>query len=247
MSEIKQYLKHPILVNPTSWIKSRPIEHASKLYFKDFYKPELLENNPYAKGLVDTKADGMTNRYPIGSLIRLTASMTAGQDNTYQVFPIFKNAITSDKYYFTSHYMTNDEFYIKTIVVDQGYRNAPKFLPRKISSRHQGSFNSEFVPNFIELLEKNYEDGIDEMLNNIEDTNTTNFGIDEPKMILRKEGPLVNIEDVSTIINITKLCDKFTSTSDEIVLSYVSHSELCELILRYLTFKFESRETKSSL
>ncbi|KAK6465163.1 hypothetical protein DFJ63DRAFT_9133 [Scheffersomyces coipomensis] len=235
----KTYLKHPVLVNPTKWIRSPKI-HESNLYLTGFYNSKSLENNPFAKALIDTKADGLGTRFPVGSMIHLTADTPPDkrESSNYWIMPIINHSISLDKYFFTSHYMINNEVYVNEMI-RQGKKVSTRFLPRKIIHRN-GKLRGEiiFMPGFSDVVKQRYEQDIIRLLSI--QTASAQSKKQNAGLTLTKQGPSVKVVGSDVIINIKKLSPYFDFEEEELFIPYEQNNELCELIIYYLNYKLDS-------
>ena len=95
---------HPILVNPTRWLRG-PKKHAAALYQNGYYPS--LDNNPFALALARLDANSPSSTLPIGNGIPLTVTQ---QDNHHVLTPTLNDTAEP------SRLIVNSARYIKLIV-----------------------------------------------------------------------------------------------------------------------------------
>ncbi|KAK6454657.1 uncharacterized protein RJT20DRAFT_516 [Scheffersomyces xylosifermentans] len=243
----KAYYKHPIWTNPVQWLKGRK-QHAHGLYQTGYYETAELGANPFAKALLETRADGSTLRFPQENLIKLSterAALSYDEDTRsstepprrstgpFWIFPIINNSITSDQAYFNANHIVNNRKYIDATLRDG--KSSKRFFPRKVefSSGSDLRRSAEFIPDFIDVVENSYVENINKYLKELKNEQDTN----SMGLILRQEGPIMSFRNGTPVVNITLLSDSFKIEAPETFISYKKNAELCKLIILLLDFK----------
>lgn len=62
---------HPLLRNPTKWLRGVNKRHSDKLYSEKFYNVAKLKENPFAQLLLHTRKDISGYRFPTGNMVQI--------------------------------------------------------------------------------------------------------------------------------------------------------------------------------
>lgn len=200
---------HPILVNPTRWLRG-PKKHAAALYQNGYYPS--LDNNPFALALARLDANSPSSTLPIGNGIPLTVTQ---QDNHHVLTPTLNDTAEP------SRLIVNSARYIK-LIVDRP-KAIQKLVPLQFiqqckSSKAKVSMNRDMV----DVIDKMYRQRIEELLEDVGNESG------ESGIILKPMDVPVRIEGSTTYVN-----NIFTTHPKFI--NY-THRELSQLILAYTDF-----------
>ncbi|CAX43286.1 conserved hypothetical protein [Candida dubliniensis CD36] len=200
--------KHPILVNPTRWLRG-PKKHAKPLYQSGYYPS--LKSNPFAAALSRLDANSPSSTLPIGNGIPLTVSHRA--DNTYVLTPNIHETPTQP-----SRLLINSARYIK-LIVDRP-KAIQKLVPLQFIQQCKSSKARVTIDkDIVEQIDTLYRQKIESLLP--DSSECGDYGI-----ILKPMDVPVRIDGGTTYVN---------STFNTFI-NYNTHRDLAQLILAYTDF-----------
>lgn len=212
---MKQFLKHPALVNPARWTKVPKYQTPDAFQSSEYTK--LLDINPFACNLLKTNSSNQTYRFPNGSLIKI---ITENKDNKHLMIPTIEE--TDVKSLMTPSYVINNKKYLKLIDGRQMWKS---HLPIKYKINNPESVvrNTNAMPDFINYYQNVLEEQIREGLKEIS-PNSTKLNY----LTLVNEGELYKVVDDRLVINIPTI-DYEGNVSYE-------HKELCQYVLALMMY-----------
>lgn len=149
----------------------------------------------------------------------------------YWIIPIINQAVTLDKYYFTSHYIINNSKYVEYVASDRG--KSLRFFPRKLAATN-GNMRGEtcFIPDAPQVVENLYKSSIKLLFKCV--------GEGDPRpttgMVLSTLGPMFQFVDSIPKVNLKLLIDDIQISSDMFI-PYEKNPDLCEQILLLANYK----------
>lgn len=214
-------LKHPVLVNPTRWLRSHK-KHAPKLYQQGYYPS--LKNNPFALALTRLETNSPTTTLPYGDGIPLIVSKKNLNLPQRQLILIPK---IDEEINEANRLMINSSKYIKSVV------NNPKatqtLIPMQFIKRAKYmKGNVVLQEKILEAIEEIYTQKIGSLIADVIQGDTGKNGI-----VLTKMKVPIKIKGGITYVNNTDLFK-----GKELFIDYDKHPELSRLIIMYIDFKY---------
>ncbi|CAH6722578.1 hypothetical protein CLIB1444_10S01618 [[Candida] jaroonii] len=212
---MKQYLKHPVLINPARWTKVPKYQTENALQSSEYI--QSLERNPFARNLMKTNSSNQTYRFPNGSLLKI---ITETKDNQHLMIPTIDEIDV--KSLAIPSYVINNKKYLKMIDDRQMWKS---HLPIKYKINNPESVvrNTNPMPDFIKhyqsMLEHRIREGLSEIISD---------SPNEESLRLVNEGALYEIIRNELIINLPNI-------DHEGYVAY-EHKELCSYILALMMY-----------
>lgn len=214
-------LQHPILVNPTRWLRSNK-KHASDLYQRGYYPS--LQNNPFASALTRLEANSPTTTIPHGDGISLVVSkqnLNLGKQH------LTLNPRIGEEIHEPSRLIINSSKYIKTMI------NNPKATQKLIPMQFiiKGKLMKSHITlqeNILETIEEIYKQKIETLIAHIAQEDSGENGI-----VLTNLDIPIQIQG-----GIAYISNRGVFQGRELYIDYDKHPELSRLIIMYTDFKY---------
>lgn len=228
---MKSFWNVPAIVNPTRWVKKAQC-HASNLYDDTAYSKADLTSNPFARALEITNNENSLMRFPRAELIRMTAELNNSKpgevpkSKAFRLLPIINEELSLNDFYFAPSYILNNKSFIDSVIARK--KLAKRYMPRKITYKLTGKYDSEFVPGFSDHIQNSYVHNIEALLC----ARDSNQDPKKPSMILTNQGPGLTIQGNDTMINLAALAPSISLKENaSITLNYGSNKSFCDQIL----------------
>lgn len=230
-----------MLLNPVQWAGGAK-GHAPELYRALTYNRSLVDTNPFVRGLLESKADGSGFKFARGEMIKLTVENAPANEHEtsriggdphrkkHWIIPILNDAMTLDKYYYTSHYIVNNSRYVDYVANDRS--KSLRFFPRKLAALN-GAMRGDtsFIPGVRDVVESLYIGTIKALLKDASESDLH----PSAGMILSTLGKMFELVDSIPKVNL-KLLIEDVQIKDMFV-RYETNPDLCQQVMLLANYK----------
>lgn len=174
-AHMKPYTKHPVLINPTRWLKP-PIRQSHEHYISVY--PKDIETNAFAQSLSRTHKESASYRFPNGCLIALVPETKPLGDGSKKKTQI----VLSPQFHFdptaiqVMSYVLNNRKYLE--FMDHQKRQWKRYVPIKYKNYNKTVPDTvTTVPHISNVYREFLENSIQKELTALKDSKLSGPGI----------------------------------------------------------------------